>query len=213
MLRAVLGRLTLAGLVAVAAMFLFTWLAHEVGEQQTLKIDRAAVVFFSRHQSPCLHTLMTAVSWLAGPISLPIIIPAACVFFWWKGRFWPDGAALLIAGIGGIGLVIGLKELFHRPRPSEVFSNLGYSFPSGHSFFVCTVYGMLAYLLLRDAPARRRRLIWAEATVMIGLVGFSRVFLGVHYPSDVVAGFLVALPWLWGCLALPTWLQRRRQPG
>jgi hypothetical protein len=72
----------------------------------------------------------------------------------------------------------------------------------------------LAYLLSRDAPPRRRRQYWGATVVVILLVGFSRVFLGVHYPSDVVAGFLVALPWLWGCLALPQalrWLRRWRQ--
>jgi membrane-associated phospholipid phosphatase len=88
------------------------------------------------------------------------------------------------------------------------------SFPSGHAFFSLTIYGMLAYLLSRDAPPRRRRQRWGATVVAILLVGFSRVFLGVHFPSDVVAGFLVALPWLWDCLALPQalrWVRLWRQ--
>jgi membrane-associated phospholipid phosphatase len=89
-----------------------------------------------------------------------------------------------------------------------IFAHLGYSFPSGHSFFALVVYGMLAYWLTRDAPRRARRWGWALAVGLILLVGFSRVFLGEHYPSDVAAGYAVALPWLWGCLALPTAFHR-----
>jgi membrane-associated phospholipid phosphatase len=82
---------------------------------------------------------------------------------------------------------------------------------SGHAFFALTIYGMLAYLLSRDAPPRRRWQYWGATLMVILLVGFSRVFLGVHYPSDVVAGFLVALPWLWGCPALPQALRSLRR--
>jgi uncharacterized membrane protein YkvA (DUF1232 family) len=114
----------------------------------------------------------------------------------------------LVAGVGGVGVVSGLKYLFHRPRPDAVFDVLGYSFPSGHSFFALVVYGFLAYVLTRDMVGRRKEWIWLACVLAILLVGFSRVFLGEHYPSDVVAGFAVGLPWLWGCLALPTAFRR-----
>jgi membrane-associated phospholipid phosphatase len=116
---------------------------------------------------------------------------------------------LLLADVGGLGVIIGLKRLFQRPRPEEVFSHLGYSFPSGHSFFAVVVYGLLAHLLARDANPRQRRLIWISTTAAIFLVGFSRIFVGEHFPSDVAAGFAVAIPWLWGCLAIPQAFHRR----
>ena len=109
---------------------------------------------------------------------------------------------MLVAIGGGELLIIGLKALFHRPRPSEVFAGLGYSFPSGHSFFAVTLYGMMAYWLTRATPARRW--VWVPAVLLILAIGFSRIYLGVHYASDVLAGFCVGLPWLWACLALPT---------
>jgi undecaprenyl-diphosphatase len=153
---------------------------------------------------------MTAISWMAGSWGMTLVVTAALLGFCRARRLWPEGVALLVAAAGGVGLMIALKALFHRPRPAEIFSHLGYSFPSGHSFFALTIYGMLAYRLSRYAPPRHRPLIWAVAAALVLLVGFSRVFLGVHYPSDVTAGFLVALPWLWGCLALPGWLGRHR---
>ncbi len=120
-----------------------------------------------------------------------------------KRRFFPDGLAMLIAGVGGVALIVGLKTLFQRPRPAEIFEHLGYSFPSGHSFFALVVYGMLAYWLTRDMAPRPKGLVWSVAVAAIFLVGFLRVFLSEHFPSDVAGGFAVAVPWLWGCLALP----------
>jgi membrane-associated phospholipid phosphatase len=205
----ILGRVTLAVFLAIVAMFLFVVLAHEEAEGSTRRFDIAVLSFFHTHQSPGLHALMAAASWLAGPIPQTAVLVLCVLGFTLAGRFWPDGLTMLVAGVGGAGLMVGLKRLFHRPRPEVIFAHLGYSFPSGHSFFALVVYGMLAYWLTRDAPPRRRRWGWTVAVLAILLVGFSRVCLGEHYPSDVAAGYAVALPWLWGCLALPTAFHRR----
>jgi undecaprenyl-diphosphatase len=201
-------RLTLAALFALAALWAFVWIAHELSEPDTRRFDTSVITFFQTHQTPPFHALMTGVSWLAGPYFQPFVVAAAVLGFALARRFFPDGLSLLVAGLGGAGLIVLLKHLFHRPRPSEIFSNLGYSFPSGHSFFAVVVYGMLAYWLARDLPPRRKRLTWTFAVLGILLVGFSRVFLGQHFPSDVAAGFAVGVPWLWGCLALPTAFHR-----
>jgi undecaprenyl-diphosphatase len=205
---AVAGRLTLALVAAAIAMLIFIRLAHEVNEGETFRFDTSILHFFREHQWPPFHAAMTLISYLAGPDFQTAVVVLGFLGFVIARRFWPDGFALLIAGVGGLGVIIGLKALFHRPRPSEVFAHLGYSFPSGHSFFALTVYGMFAYWLARDKPLQRQRLIWSLATGAIFLVGFSRVALGEHYPSDVLAGFAIALPWLWGCLALPTAFHR-----
>ena len=118
-------------------------------------------------------------------------------------RLFPEAATMPIAGAGGIALVVGLKHLLHRPRPEQLFAPLGYSFPSGHSFFAYVVYGMTAYWLAAPRAAPQRRLIYAVAVVAILLVGFSRVFLGEHYLSDVAAGFALALAWVYVSLRVP----------
>lgn len=204
---AILERLTVAFVAALAAALVFAYVALEMSEGETLKFDTYAVLFLHHHRAALLYSFLTAISWLGGTGPQTALVVLAVTGFWRAGRFRTEGVSLLIAGIGGVGLILGLKDLFHRARPAPNLAHLGYSFPSGHSFFALTIYGMLAYLLTRHAAPPRRRLIWAVAAAAILLVGFSRVYLGVHYPSDVIGGYLLALPWLWGCLALPTWLR------
>ena len=204
----VLGRLTVAALLALFCLYLFVRIAAEVSEAETLRADRAVIAFFAAHSTDALHAFMTGVSFAAGLGPQSALVAAVLVFFLVQRRFWPDGAALLLAGFGGAALITGLKALFARDRPDPMFDRLGYSFPSGHSFFSLVLYGMLAYFAARDLPPRARRWVWGVSGALIFLVGFSRVFLGEHYPSDVAAGFAVGFPWLWGCLALPTRFHR-----
>jgi len=204
----VLGKLTLAVIAAFFAMYVFVKLAHDVGEGDTRQFDVAVLQFLRAHRDPGVHTVMHWISWLGGPYAQPVIFFLCVLGLVAARRFWPDGLTLLVAGVGGAGLVSGLKRLFHRPRPEEIFDSLGYSFPSGHSFFALVLYCMLAYWLGRDATPRQRWWIWAAAVTGTLLMGFSRIYLGEHFPSDVAAGFAVAIPWVWGCLALPTALHR-----
>lgn len=140
---------------------------------------------------------MTAVSflaggWVTGAVSLACL--AACRFL----RYRADVLRLLLAVAGGQVVIYALKVLFHRARPEAAFASLGYSFPSGHAFTAVALYGMLAFWLLRAAP-RHRVWIWIGAVFLILLIGFSRVYLGVHYTTDVAAGYASGLFWLWLC--------------
>jgi len=204
----VISQLTLAVIAAFCAMYLFIVLAHEVGDGETRQFDVAVLQFLQSHRYPWLFTVMYWISWLGGPVAQPVAYSLCIVGFALTRRFWPGGLTVLLAGVGGTALVYVLKRLFHRPRPEQIFDSLGYSFPSGHSFFALVLYCTLAYWLARDAPPRRRRWIWGTAIAATLLMGFSRMYLGEHFPSDVAAGFAVAIPWVWGCLALPGALHR-----
>lgn len=209
--RGLVERLTLGTAAALAALGLFVWLAHEMGEGATRRLDGEAVHFFRVHQSAGLHGLMTAITLLGSGGGVFFVLALSVFGFRRAGRFWPAGASLILAIVGGEALIYGLKALFHRARPDPIYAHLGYSFPSGHSFLSLTLYGALAYWLTRDATLGRWCALWSAAAVLTLLVGFSRVCLGVHYPSDVLAGFAAALPWLWGCLALHAKHTRREQ--
>jgi len=194
-------RLTLAGAGVAAALAAFLVLAHEVHGGGTLRFDAAVFQYFQARQSPVGHLLMTAVSLLASGWAISGVSLACVAAFWRTPARRSDALGLLLAAAGGQGVVYGLKALFHRARPEAAFASLGYSFPSGHSFAAVTLYGMLAYWLVR-AASRRRAWIWTGTVFLILAIGFSRVYLGVHYASDVAAGFAAGLPWLWGCCAL-----------
>jgi len=194
-------RLTVAGAGVAASLVVFLVLAHKVHGGETVRFDAAVFHYFQARQSPAIYRLMTAVSLLASGGAISAVSLICVVVFWRMPAYRSDALGLLLAAAGGQGVVYGLKALFHRARPEAAFASLGYSFPSGHAFAAMTLYGMLAYWLVRAAP-RHREWVWSGAIILILLIGFSRVYLGVHYASDVAAGFAAGLPWLWGCCAL-----------
>jgi undecaprenyl-diphosphatase len=107
-----------------------------------------------------------------------------------------------------------LKLCFHRPRP-EAFFGLAipatYSFPSGHALTATCFYGVLAGLLAaRTRPLAGKAGLWALAATLAALIGLSRVYLGVHYPSDVLAGYAAAVVWM-AAVRVGYGLRRRRR--
>ena len=197
-------RLTVAGAGVAAALAAFLVLAHAVHGGETQRFDAEMFHFFQDRQEPIVHRLMLCVSLLASGWAISGVSLACLLVFWRKpARRW-DASNLLLAAAGGQGVVYGLKALFHRARPEAVFASLGYSFPSGHAFAAVTLYGMLVYWLARGQERPRAVGVWGAGILLILLIGFSRIYLGVHYASDVAAGFAAGLPWLWGCLALPS---------
>jgi undecaprenyl-diphosphatase len=92
-----------------------------------------------------------------------------------------------------------LKHAFHRPRPVAFFGAApsSYSFPSGHALGSFCFYGMLAAILAAPARGRVAKFcVWTAAVLLVGMIGFSRIYLGVHYPSDVIAGYCAAAVWV-----------------
>lgn len=114
-------------------------------------------------------------------------------------RHWRN-AAILVAAVVGQSIIVGqLKNLFERARPDIVphlAEATSYSFPSGHSASAAAVYLTLAAILTRETARRREKAFLIAASVLlVVLVGFSRVYLGVHYPSDVLAGWAFGAAW------------------
>lgn len=179
--------------VALAALLFFAWLAGAVLEGTLEPLDLAFRGAVHDHAFPALTFAMRALTW-AG--SAAVLAPLTLLLaVRWVGQGRRRAALLFVVAVLGAELLEqALKLAFHRPRP-EPFFNLaapfGYSFPSGHALVSCCFYGLLA------ANARRRQpLAWLAAALLVALIGFSRVYLGVHYPSDVIAGYAAAVVWL-----------------
>jgi membrane-associated phospholipid phosphatase len=118
-------------------------------------------------------------------------------------RHWQLAGIWVIALLGILPINGSLKAQFQRVRPLHDHGFIvepGWSFPSGHAFGSIVFYGMLAYALLRLLPQRFHRVVIAAAVLLIGVVGFSRILLQVHYFSDVMAGYAAGAAWLVLCI-------------
>jgi membrane-associated phospholipid phosphatase len=144
--------------------------------------------------------LARVVTTVGSPVAMILIAAAVCGWLAWRLR----GVAPVVIGVVGVGGIraidTAVKDGVARPRPPvqlhAVAAN-GYSFPSGHAIFSALVILLCATQLTRRVVKRlwSRAALWAGSIILIFAVGFSRVFLGVHYPSDVLAGWTLATAW------------------
>jgi undecaprenyl-diphosphatase len=200
-------------LAAAAALLTFGWLARNVLQHQTIRFD--AVVRDAVHAlaSPTLTAFFGWITWLGSEVFL---LPFGALMVW---RLLAAGrrhaaALLVLAAVGGELLDQILKLAFHRNRPGPFFGYPlpdSYSFPSGHSMVSVCFYGVLAAVLTARMESRRERAaVWAVAAAVVAAIGISRIYLGVHYPSDVAAGYCAAIIWVGAVRAgYGVWLRRR----
>lgn len=200
---------------ALAASILFGYLANDVLARQDVHFDPAVRDAIHGWTTPRLTWLMRGITQLG---SVPVLIGLGIVLAWrllarGRGR---AAVLLFVVPVGGELLDQALKFTFQRPRPEAFFDvhAMGYSFPSGHSVASCCFYGVVAAILTRHQRSRAARAaIWTVAALLVLLVGVSRIYLGVHYPSDVVAGYAAAVVWVAAVRAgYEVWLRRRAGP-
>ena len=204
-------RLLGALLIAGTALFAFGWLAEEMLEGDTQRFDAFVRDAVHRHAAPGLTWIMQGFSFVGSVLvvtTLSIVAIAVSVYF----RQARTAALLAITMVGMATLEVALKLAFHRPRPVAYFgpTPTTYSFPSGHAMGSVCFYGVLAAILAARASGRRAKwCMWTGALLLIGTIGFSRVYLGVHYPSDVIAGYCAGAVWV-GAIASLDRISRAR---
>lgn len=194
-------------------LWLFLWLWSEVAEGEVSAIDQA--ILFAFRKSGELQTMagptwlrqtMLDITTLGGTTVLGLVIAGSALFIYFKGA---HRMALIILGatISGAIMVTLLKDFFLRPRPTLVDHLViehSASFPSGHAANSAIVYLTIAVLFQRVEPSLQTRvLVLSMALLLTFSIGISRVALGVHWPSDVLAGWMFGTSWacLWGLLA------------
>jgi undecaprenyl-diphosphatase len=208
------GRDLLAGyLAAAAALIVFGWLARDVLRHQTIHFDTVVRDWVHSFASPGLTAFFGAVTWLGSELFL---LPFGALVAWQLAAAGRRHAAalLVLAALGGEVLDQVLKLTFHRGRPASFFGYPlpdTYSFPSGHSMVSICFFGVLAALLTARMESRgKRAAVWAVAAALVLIIGLSRIYLGVHYPSDVAAGYCAAIIWVAAVRAgYVVWLRRR----
>jgi membrane-associated phospholipid phosphatase len=192
---------------------LFMYLADEIGEQARLtQVDLAVAQFFHNHGTPWAVRLFEAITFFGNPSTLGVIgLVTALVLAFHRRWSLLLGWAFALIGAGELNVI--LKGIFRRLRPQlpdPWVTPSGWSFPSGHAMGSFVTYGFLAYLLTRvpraDFPWRTAVAVLA---VLVLLIGFSRIYLGAHYLSDVIGGYAVAAVWLTFCILVTDRTQRR----
>ena len=180
------------------------WALRELKQLRTSWLDDLAVAVTTLGQGGTGW-------WLAIPW-----VPIAVVAIALAMRRWADAAFLAVSTLAPV-VNLGLKELVGRPRPDMgmwLVMETGFSFPSGHSVFAASFLGALIWVIGRpgtlDGRPTVRRATQAVLLLLILAVGFSRVYLGVHWPSDVIAGFLFGSLYLLLLVSVRHWLGRQR---
>lgn len=190
--------------VAAGALFGFLTIVDALAEHEGLYyLDfrvRHLVTGWVRPEWTVWMVRITEVGSVPGTVAL---VALASLLLWHNGKRWAM-ARLLFATTTGTLVFSGLKLLFQRSRPADMLvTATGYSFPSGHAFMAMVFYGTLIWLAWTESQSKPLQVAATVfGTLMIVLIGVSRIYLGVHWMTDVLAGYLTGLVWL--CLSLTT---------
>ena len=204
--RRLADRLTVAAAIWLAAglaisafvIWAFAELADGVVEGESRRFDRAVLLWIHTHSPGWLDGPMRLVTALGYyQVVLPLLVAVVLVFYLKGWRL--SATLLLVSTVGSALLTTVLKGVFERARP-ELF-NSGYaasfySFPSGHATVAVGFYGALTLILAYRLRGFARWVVVGVGVSLVLLIGFSRLYLGVHYPTDVLAGYLAAPLWL-----------------
>ena len=150
------------------------------------------------HNSPAAVRVLEFISNIGKPITLSVIVIAAVAYLLWRRRIRLALYLVVTAVVGGL-IDTAVKILVNRPRPivdHPIASALGKSFPSGHAMSATVTYGALALVFLPVLPRRWRPVALGGVVLVVLAIGTSRLFLGVHFVSDVIGGFVLGLAWL-----------------
>jgi membrane-associated phospholipid phosphatase len=203
-------------LVILAGAALFAELAEGLDAQEEIgHADEAFTRAVAASVSPVVVQVFAALTVLGDPLTLSTLCIGMAIALWLAGRRWLAMAwTLTVTGGGALNML--LKLVFARIRPVHdgVVAAEGFSFPSGHSSGAVVTYGMLAYLAMRLLPARWHVPAAMALAALAATVGASRMFLRVHYPSDVLAGFALGAVWVAVCVVsveVTRWVRKGRR--
>jgi undecaprenyl-diphosphatase len=191
--------ISIALVTSVISAILFGLIAKRIGESKTLNFDVTIISYIRGMESPLLTKLMTFFTEIGNGLSIVVITIIVMIVLY---KFLDHRRELLfLAGVimGSSLLNVLLKLLFQRERPTidRLVEAIGYSFPSGHSMAAFSLYGALAFLIWKHLnTVLGRVMVLIVSSLFIVTIGISRIYLGVHYPSDIIGGYLMSACWL-----------------
>lgn len=194
-------------------LLLFSKMAWETLFRKTMDVFDSGFIWLIRYYaSPTVDRVMIFITNLGFGYIYGYIVTLSFLIIGFYRR-WLEMTGLAICLAGGAILNVMLKHLFERARPDllRVVEETGYSFPSGHAMVSFCFYGMLALMVANNINSIHRRIaVTSFAIMLVVAIGVSRIYLGVHYPTDVVAGYTAGAMWLSFCISLLTWWKQRQ---
>ncbi|MCW5852997.1 MAG: phosphatase PAP2 family protein [Anaerolineae bacterium] len=200
-------------LLSFVALWAFQELAENIIAGQTIGFDNQVINLVRGATSPALTTVMEIIT-LFGDWRVMVPLAVIVGLLWWRQRQFGRVAVLLTAAAGGSALEQVLKLIFHRSRPDilgRLISVSGYSFPSGHAMISMCLYGILLYLFAYGRPRGVQVASLAGAALLLFGIGLSRIYLGVHYPSDVLGGYMAGFIWVMANIVAYRYYRHRTQ--
>lgn len=186
-------------LLFLALIYIISWLAHEVVGEKEAWIDQSVFEYLRLHViSPGLTSVMKSVTFFASAAFLSIAYVVVFIVLYFE-KLYRRMLEVFVIGLGGFLIIYFMKIIFQRARPSYPLLNplLNYSFPSGHATSGFIFYGLLGFLLWKTTMNQNLKILIGIALIIFALlIGFSRIYLRMHYTSDVVAGFCVGAAWM-----------------
>ncbi len=198
---ATIGTVSLAACLVI--LLGLSKLFQEVWEKEAFSVDTTLLLQIHRWTNPVLDQVMLGLTQLGNPSFIIGLVIGSLAWLWWKQKR-TEAQLFAIAALGALVLNVGLKLFFAKPRPAlwnYLITEQSFSFPSGHALGSMVIYGFLAYLLANQFP-KFSLLIYIAAVGLIVAIGLSRLYLGVHWPTDVLAGYAVGFLWLITCITL-----------
>ena len=208
-------RLTFGALALIAGVWLFGAIAEDVVRNDPLTLmDRAVALSLHEHATPQRTGWMIEASFLASPGMIGVSTAVAALVFL-RRRWWYRLLALALTVPGGLALNLFLKSAFERQRPhfdEPLVKLTDFSFPSGHTMMATLFYGLLIVVASVHLKSRAVRVLTiAGLCGVILLIGFSRMYLGAHYLSDVLGAMTMGVAWLALCVTAVDTMRRRRE--
>lgn len=210
--------LIIPGIVCLFALNAFLEITESLQADELIKFDDMITEFVHSFRSDAFTHVVTFITDLGDVTAYAVIIPVIAALLYYHGHHrWKLSLQATIVLLSAFLLNVAIKHLISRPRPLEELRLVvahSYSFPSGHSMSAIAFYGFLIYLTYKHVTNALLKVLLILVQVLLILsIGLSRVYLGVHFPTDVLAGFIAGLVWLIICIVVFNFinLYRKRQ--
>lgn len=184
-------------------IYIVAQISDEVLDREAFIFDKEILLWIHSFANPTLDRIMQIITRCNDPDVVSIVAAIALILLVWK-RCYPEAKIFVIDCAGGVILSYGLKSVFGKTRPDlweSAIEEVSFSYPSGHALGSTVLYGFLAYLVATRYP-QFAWLIYLAAVFLIGAIGSSRLYLGVHWPTDIIGGYGIGFLWLTFCITM-----------